>query len=111
MKMKLLAALLLSAGALVPHAAHASAVDLASCCTAGDKDFPKVGGNLGNQNYTSLRQINKGLVKKLGGHIGCRSGRNGTAFEILLPAWAGAGATGTSLGTPVALPARAIGSA
>ncbi|WP_036213390.1 HDOD domain-containing protein [Massilia sp. LC238] len=51
------------------------------------------------------------LVKKLGGHIGCRSGRNGTAFEILLPAWSGAAAAGTSLGTPVALPARAIGSA
>ncbi len=43
------------------------------------------------------------LVKKLGGHIACRSGRTGTAFEILLPAWTGAGA--------VALPARALGSA
>lgn len=51
------------------------------------------------------------LVKKLGGHIACRSGRNGTAFEILLPAWTGAGATGTGLGNPVALPARALGSA
>ncbi|UVW28445.1 HDOD domain-containing protein [Massilia sp. H6] len=46
------------------------------------------------------------LVKKLGGHIACRSGRTGTAFEILLPAWAG---TGT--GSSVALPARALGSA
>jgi signal transduction histidine kinase/HD-like signal output (HDOD) protein len=44
------------------------------------------------------------LVKKLGGHIACRSGRTGTAFEILLPAWSGAG-------TAVALPARALGSA
>ena len=43
------------------------------------------------------------LVKKLGGHIACRSGRTGTAFEILLPAWSGAG-------TAVALPARALGS-
>ena len=56
------------------------------------------------------------LVKKLGGHIACRSGRNGTAFEILLPAWSGAGTgtaagAGTSLGHPVALPARALGSA
>jgi signal transduction histidine kinase len=51
------------------------------------------------------------LVKKLGGHISCRSGRNGTAFEILLPAWSGAGATATGLGNPVALPARALGSA
>ena len=46
------------------------------------------------------------LVKKLGGHIACRSGRSGTAFEILLPAWSGSGA-----GTAVALPARALGSA
>ncbi|VXC42440.1 Histidine kinase [Massilia sp. 9I] len=50
------------------------------------------------------------LVKKLGGHIACRSGRSGTAFEILLPAWSGAG-VGTGLGEPVALPARALGSA
>jgi len=46
------------------------------------------------------------LVKKLGGHIACRSGRSGTAFEILLPAWTGSGA-----GTAGTLPARALGSA
>ena len=54
------------------------------------------------------------LVKKLGGHITCRSGRTGTAFEILLPAWSGAGtgtAAGAGLGHPMALPARALGSA
>jgi len=45
-----------------------------------------------------------GLVKKLGGHIDCRSSAAGTAFEILLPAWSGAG-------TALALPARALGSA
>jgi len=45
-----------------------------------------------------------GLVKKLGGHIACRSGSSGTSFEILLPAWSGAGAV-------PALPARALGSA
>jgi len=44
-----------------------------------------------------------GLVKKLNGHIACRSGRTGTAFEILLPAWSGASAA------PV-LPVRALGS-
>lgn len=44
-----------------------------------------------------------GLVKKLNGQIACRSGRGGTAFEILLPAWAGASAT-------PALTARAVGS-
>ncbi len=45
------------------------------------------------------------LVNKLNGHIACRSGRNGTAFEILLPAWSGAG-------TAAALPAaQMLGSA
>jgi len=44
------------------------------------------------------------LVKKLGGHIACRSSHLGTAFEILLPAFSGAG-------TALALPARALGSA
>jgi len=45
-----------------------------------------------------------GLVTKLGGHIACRSSHAGTAFEILLPAFSGAG-------TALALPARALGSA
>jgi signal transduction histidine kinase len=44
-----------------------------------------------------------GLVKKLNGQIACRSGKSGTAFEILLPAWSGAGAA-------PALTARAVGS-
>ena len=42
------------------------AADLARCDTPGDKDFPKVGGNLGNQNYSALRQINHGNVRRLG---------------------------------------------
>ena len=42
------------------------AADLADCCTPGDADFPKVGGNLGNQNYSALRQINKDRVQRLG---------------------------------------------
>jgi alcohol dehydrogenase (cytochrome c) len=77
MKLNLISALLLAAGTLTPSlvAAHGrhpdhrppQPADLAECCTPGGKDFPKVGGNLGNQNYSRLRQINKGLVKKLGG--------------------------------------------
>lgn len=67
MQTRLLSALLLSIGALSPQAVLADAAALSDCCSAGDKDFPKVGGNLGNQNYSQLRQINKGLVKKLGG--------------------------------------------
>jgi len=43
------------------------------------------------------------LVKKLNGHIACRSGKTGTSFEILLPAHAGASA-------PAGLPVRALGS-
>jgi signal transduction histidine kinase len=43
------------------------------------------------------------LVKKLGGHIACRSGATGTSFEILLPAQAGASA-------PAGSPMRARGS-
>jgi PQQ-dependent dehydrogenase (methanol/ethanol family) len=48
------------------HRERPAAAALADCCTPGDEDFPKVGGNLGNQNYSALRQINKGRVKRLG---------------------------------------------
>lgn len=37
-----------------------------SCCTAANEDFPKVGGNLGNQNYSSLAKINKANIGQLG---------------------------------------------
>jgi len=68
MKLKLLTAVLLSAGAIAaPSAVFAAAADLDSCCTPGDKDFPKVGGNLGNQNYSSLKQLNRANIKALGG--------------------------------------------
>ena len=71
MRLNLLTALLVSAGALAAPAAfaapHAAAADLADCCTPGDKDFPKVGGNLGNQNYSSLAKIDKAQVARLGG--------------------------------------------
>jgi signal transduction histidine kinase len=43
-----------------------------------------------------------GLVRKLNGHIACRSGKGGTSFDILLPAHAGA---------PATAPTRALGSA
>src|SRR6195952_4732642 len=68
MKYKLLTTLMLSAGVIAaPAVAFAAAADLASCCTAGDQDFPKVGGNLGNQNFSSLRQVTRSNVKTLGG--------------------------------------------
>jgi alcohol dehydrogenase (cytochrome c) len=46
--------------------AFGAAKDLTSATAPADKDFPKVGGNLGNQNYSSLTQINKSNVKALG---------------------------------------------
>lgn len=68
MKLNRLSALLALAGALaIPSAAFAAAVDLNNCCTPGDQDFPKVAGNLGNQNYSGLRQITRLNVKNLGG--------------------------------------------
>ena len=50
-----------------PAPAPAPAVDLSDCCTPGDKDFPKVGGNLGNQNYSGLAALDKRNVSQLGG--------------------------------------------
>ncbi|KAF1018719.1 MAG: Quinohemoprotein alcohol dehydrogenase ADH IIB [Paracidovorax wautersii] len=49
-----------------PAVPSPSAADLQECCTAGDQDFPKVGGNLGNQNYSRLKQIGPGQVAQLG---------------------------------------------
>lgn len=37
-----------------------------SCCTLPENDFPKVGGNLGNQNYSSLTQVNSTNIARLG---------------------------------------------
>jgi PQQ-dependent dehydrogenase (methanol/ethanol family) len=49
------------------HAGHRpNAAALKDCCTPGDEDFPKVSGNLGNHNYSSLRQINRWSIGKLG---------------------------------------------
>src|SRR5262249_46682515 len=67
MKLKQLVSSLIAAGALATSTfALAGAKDLESCCTPGDKDFPKVGGNLGNQAYSSLTQIRKSNIDRLG---------------------------------------------
>src|SRR4029079_9163025 len=59
-----------SLAAALAIAASSSAIgaagDLSSCCAPADKDFPKVAGNLGNQGFSSLTQINKDNVNKLG---------------------------------------------
>ena len=92
MKLKVLASTLLACGMFVAGAPAASAAQgdddkgfdargaldllkdmkgpaaaLDDCCAPGDKDFPKVGGNLGNQNFSRLWQIHHGNIKKLGG--------------------------------------------
>src|SRR5687767_15057118 len=48
------------------QAADTPAKDLAACCTPGDKDFPTHNGNLGNQRYSSLTQIDQANINKLG---------------------------------------------
>lgn len=50
-----------------PPSVASPAAALKDCCTAGDKDFPKVGGNLGNQNYSSLKQITREKAGQMGG--------------------------------------------
>jgi len=37
-----------------------------ACCTPGNKDYPTHSGNLGNQAYSALTQINKGNIRRLG---------------------------------------------
>src|SRR3954467_7776808 len=44
----------------------AAAAPAKSCTTPGGKDFPKVGGNYGNQNYSALHDIHAGNVHRLG---------------------------------------------
>ena len=37
-----------------------------TCCEPTRNDFPKVGGNYGNQNYSTLAQINRANIAQLG---------------------------------------------
>jgi PQQ-dependent dehydrogenase (methanol/ethanol family) len=65
MNRHLITSFLMAAGVLTAmQAAAATAAD--SCCVATTTDFPKVGGNLGNQNYSALAKINKGNISQLG---------------------------------------------
>lgn len=49
-----------------PGLLFGAAADLNACCTPSDKDQPKVGGNLGNQGYSALNQVNRSNIKNLG---------------------------------------------
>src|SRR5262245_64281098 len=69
MKPTLMVSALAAAGLLATplvRAADQPAAALAACCTAGDKDYPTHSGNLGNQGYSALTQINQANVKNLG---------------------------------------------
>jgi glucose dehydrogenase len=67
MSLKLLASFLMAIGTMVSMPiAMGAAKDLDACCTPGDEDFPKNGGNLGNQSYTGLTQISKANIANLG---------------------------------------------
>ena len=67
MKPRLIASSLIAAAAFVTSSsAIAGAADLTTCCAPADQDFPKVAGNLGNQGYSSLSQVNKDNINKLG---------------------------------------------
>jgi quinohemoprotein ethanol dehydrogenase len=67
MKAKIIVSSLIAAGVMATSSlAMAGAAELDSCCTPTDQDFPKNGGNLGNQSYTGLTQITKDNINKLG---------------------------------------------
>ncbi len=53
-----------SSTALYAQAAAATAAS--ACCTSTSVDWPKVGGNFANQDYSSLTQINQANIQNLG---------------------------------------------
>lgn len=63
----LLTALLAAAGAAATFASGLGlASEAAGCCKPTGKDMPVVGGNLGNQRYSALEQIDKSNLHRLG---------------------------------------------
>ena len=67
MKLKAVVSSLVTLGVIAAFPlAFGAAKDLTSATAPADADYPKVGGNLGNQNYSSLTQINKANIKALG---------------------------------------------
>jgi glucose dehydrogenase len=62
----ILSSLLAVAAISTPTVMFGAAADLTACCTPADKDMPKSGGNLGNQSYSSLNQVNASNIGMLG---------------------------------------------
>jgi glucose dehydrogenase/plastocyanin len=56
--------------------ANSAPADNKDCCAASVQDFPKVGGNYGNQNFSALAQITPANVKNLGAawHVNLEGG-------------------------------------
>ena len=86
MKVKLIVSSLFALGVLSQcPLALGAAKDLTSATTPADADFPKVGGNLGNQNYSSLTQINKSNLNKLGAVWRTRISQAPTTTPVAAP--------------------------
>jgi quinohemoprotein ethanol dehydrogenase len=62
----IVSSLIALAAMTTPTVMFGAAADLANCCSPTDHDSPKSGGNLGNQSYSALNQINRSNIKSLG---------------------------------------------
>jgi quinohemoprotein ethanol dehydrogenase len=62
----IVSSLIALAAMTTPTVMFGAAADLADCCSPTDHDSPKSGGNLGNQSYSALNQINRSNIKNLG---------------------------------------------
>lgn len=67
MKLRKIVTALAAAGAVtVPAISMGDVTGLDSCCTPTGADMPTHGGNLGNQRFSALAQINRTNVRRLG---------------------------------------------
>src|SRR5262245_48330525 len=66
MIVKSFAWVLLAATAIALPILARQASQRSACCTPNDNDMPTVGGNLGNQRYSSLTKINRQNIENLG---------------------------------------------
>lgn len=67
MRLKKIVTALIAAGALtLPALSIGDVAGLDDCCTPTTADMPTHGGNLGNQRYSALSQINQANIRRLG---------------------------------------------
>ena len=66
MNVKRVVGLAVCAAVAMTWLAATAAQNASSCCSPTGADWPKNGGNLGNQSYTSLSQIGRSNIKNLG---------------------------------------------